>query len=141
MKASGGVMLSLRQGRGFTLIELMIVVAVVAILASIAYPAYQDSVRKSRRGEAKADIMELTQGYERFFTVNNTYVGFDAVKPYSQSPRQGVARYNITANETATTFTVTATPTVEGGQNRDACGILSINNRGVKTSADNATCW
>lgn len=134
-------MLSLRKGWGFTLIELMIVVAVVAILASIAYPAYQDSVRKSRRGEAKADLMELTQGYERFYTVNNTYVGFGAVLPYTQSPRTGLARYNITSAETATTFTLTAAPTAAGGQNADTCGTLSINNLGIKTSADNATCW
>ena len=62
-----------RAGAGFTLIELMIVVAVVAILAAIAVPSYQEQVRKSRRAQAKADIVEYVQMAERFFTVNNTF--------------------------------------------------------------------
>ena len=73
-----------RTGAGFTLIELMIVVAVVAILASIAVPAYQEQIRKSRRAQAKADMVEYAQMAERYFTVNNTYVGFTL--PTSQSP-------------------------------------------------------
>ena len=72
---------------GFTLIELMIVVAVVAILAAIAVPSYQEQVRKSRRAQAKADLVEYAQMAERFFTVNNTYVGFTL--PTTQSPREG----------------------------------------------------
>ncbi|MDW7601742.1 prepilin-type N-terminal cleavage/methylation domain-containing protein, partial [Stenotrophomonas maltophilia] len=58
-----------RLARGFTLIELMIVVAVVAILAAIAYPSYSEHVRKSRRAQAKADLVEYAQLAERFHTV------------------------------------------------------------------------
>lgn len=58
---------------GFTLIELMIVVAVIGILAAIAYPSYQDSVLKSRRSDAKAKLLEVAQRQERFFTEQNTY--------------------------------------------------------------------
>lgn len=59
--------------RGFTLVELMIVVAVIAVITMIAVPAYNEQVRKSRRGLAKSDLLELTQCAERFHTTNGTY--------------------------------------------------------------------
>ena len=63
---------AMTQARGFTLIELMIVIAVIAVLTALAYPAYQDQVRKSRRAQAKADLVEYAQGAERYFTANNS---------------------------------------------------------------------
>ena len=128
---------------GFTLIELMIVVAVVAILASIAVPSYQEQIRKSRRAQAKADLVEYAQLAERYFTVNNTYVGFTL--PTSQSPREAgaTARYNLPApTTTATTFTLTANAT--GAQASDRCGDLSITNTGQKGETGSASleeCW
>lgn len=67
-----------RHIKGFTLVELMIVVAIVAILAAIAYPSYAESVRKGRRAEARAALTELLQQQERFMTQNNTYRAFAA---------------------------------------------------------------
>ncbi|WP_198971147.1 type IV pilin protein [Xylophilus sp. ASV27] len=64
--------------RGFTLIELMIVAAIVAILASIAYPSYKDSVLKGRRAQARTALMEVLQQEERYMTQNNTYLEFDS---------------------------------------------------------------
>jgi type IV pilus assembly protein PilE len=61
--------------KGFTLIELMIVVAIVGILASIAYPSYMDSVTKSRRSDAQAALLGLAQAMERNYTSNTTYKG------------------------------------------------------------------
>ncbi len=117
--------------RGFTLIELMVVVAVVAILAAIAYPSYQDQVRKSRRGQAKADLVEYAQLAERFHTVNNTYVGFTAP---TQSPRQGTAFYGIAVSGlTQSAFNLVATPVAGGPQATDRCGTLRINQAGVKS--------
>ena len=131
--------------RGFTLIELMIVVAVVAILAAIAYPSYQDQIRKSRRAQAKADLVEYAGLAERFHTTNNTYVGFSL--PATVSPREAGAavHYNLTpagAFTTANTFTLTATPTT--GQSADRCGTLSLSQAGVKTETGSAAlseCW
>jgi type IV pilus assembly protein PilE len=138
-----------RAARGFTLIELMIVVGVVAILAAIAYPAYTDAVRKGRRGQAKADLMELSQLAERWKTVNNTYVGFGSPGgggvlngEMGRSPRTGAQFYSVSIAATATTFTLTATPGSGSDQANDGCGALSINQAGAKTkTGSKADCW
>jgi type IV pilus assembly protein PilE len=137
-----------RRSAGFTLIELMIVVAVVAILAAIAYPSYQEQVRKGRRADAMAQLVTLAQAYERYYTSNNTYVGFFASVPAAQknSPTQGMAFYVITAPvETRTSFTLTATRQAAGNQTSDRCGDFSLTHAGTKSIA-NATasqneCW
>src|SRR5690606_41438162 len=131
---------------GFTLVELMVVIAIVAILAAVAYPSYQEQVRKSRRAQAKADLVELTQILERYRTVNNTYVGVDATGAFfDQSPRDGDARYTLAlSDETASAFTLTATPVEGGSQAEDRCGTLSINQAGVKGETGPASyedCW
>jgi type IV pilus assembly protein PilE len=130
-----------RRVAGFTLIELMIVVAVIAVLAAIAYPAYTDSVRKSRRAQAKADLVEYASEAERFRTVNNRYTGF--ALPHAKSPRETNAptHYLVQLVSDANTFTITAVP--QNDQVRDRCGTLSIDNINRKQpSAGNlADCW
>lgn len=132
-----------RRPHGFTLIELMIVVAVVAILAAIAWPSYQEHVRKARRAQAKADLVEYAQIAERFHTVNNTYVGF--ALPAAKSPREAGApeHYSIGFNpvSTASSFKILAEP--RNAQAEDRCGKLSINQAGVKTHEKGAysECW
>ena len=136
-----------RRG-GFTLIELMIVVAIVGILAAIAYPSYVEQVRKGRRADAMAQMVTLAQAYERFYTSNNTYVGFWAALPADQqrSPTQGTAFYVLTAPiETRTTFTIRATRQTAGGQNNDRCGELELTHAGTKSvvsaTATREECW
>lgn len=70
-----------RTDAGFTLIELMIVVAIIGLLAAVAYPAYTDSVRKGNRAEARAALMNLLQQQERYLTQMNTYETFSAGTP------------------------------------------------------------
>lgn len=143
MTRSGNGVSSRHSIVGFTLIELMIVVAVVAILAAIAYPSYQDQIRKSRRGQAKADLAEYAQQAERWHTVNNSYLNF--ALPRNQSPREAgsIARYNLAlSTQTANTFVITATAV--NGQQQDRCGNLSLSQAGVKTETGSATlaeCW
>ena len=143
-RTMGGGMAMLPPGkavRGFTLIELMIVVAVVAILAAIAYPSYTDSVLKSRRGQAKADMVEAAQMLERYHSEKNTYVGF-VLNP-TQSPKTGDARYTLALNPVPTQGSFTITATALGGQANDRCGNLSIDQAGVKTNSKGtlADCW
>lgn len=126
-----------RRAAGFTLIELMVVVAVVAILAAIALPSYQEQVRKSRRGQAQADLVELAQRAERFHTVNNTYDGFWATVPAGQrrSPRDGgTAFYTLNLSDgSASAFTLTATPASGTAQAGDRCGTMTIDQAGRKS--------
>lgn len=132
--------------RGFTLIELMVVVAIVAILVSIALPSYNDAVRKGRRGQAKSDLVELAQRAERFRTVNNTYLGFALTAGIDdRSPRVGNTAFYAVAleNQAAGTFTLRATP--QNGQEADTlCGELTIDQAGVKTESGTGSlsdCW
>ncbi len=123
---------------GFTLIEMMIVVAIVGILAAIAYPSYQQHVRSSRRADAQAALSELAQFMERRFTENNGYdlapAGLDALDtlPFSQSPRDGTAVYNLTLTAVAAnTFTLRAAPIPGGPQVGD--GNMQLAETGAKS--------
>ena len=76
-------MVAKNKSMGFTLIELMITVAIIGVLGAIAYPSYQDSVRKSRRAEGRSAMMEVLQQQERYMTQNNTYLAFADTAPSS----------------------------------------------------------
>lgn len=143
----GGRLPGSRLARGFTLIELMVVVAIVAILAAVAYPSYEDSIRKSRRGQAQADLVELATQAERFHTVNNTYAGFWDSLPDERkvSPREGAeVAYQLDMEEvTSSTFTLVAEP--QGRQLKDTrCLEMTLDQAGRKTEAGSgqtSDCW
>lgn len=135
--------------RGFTLIELMIVVAIVGILAAIAYPAYRDQVRKSYRADCAGALTSLANAMERYRTTNNTYTGATVANlmPSTTCPIDGggPATYNlqITAQD-ATTYTLQASIIGGGPMAGDACGNLTLNNRGVKGVSGTRSvqdCW
>lgn len=133
---------------GFTLIEVMVVVALVGILAAIAYPSYQSFIQRGQRSQAISVLRENAQFMERNFTEANRYdqnaAGVALVLPFNNSPREGTATYGIAlAAVTATTYSLAATPiagTVAAG---DACGTLTLNNLGQQGvgGSDVATCW
>lgn len=127
--------------RGFTLIELMITVAIVAILAAIAYPNYQKYVLRTYRAQAKADMLEYAGLAERYHTANNTYADF--ALPTTVSPRDAsTSRYTLALSDQGTsTFKITAAPI--NAQSNDSCGTLSINQATVKTASGDsvANCW
>ncbi|MDX1558553.1 MULTISPECIES: type IV pilin protein [Marinobacter] len=127
---------------GFTLIELVIAVAIIAILAAIALPLYQNQVEQTRRTTAQADLLELTQWMERRYSNGFDYrdAGNDPVLPFSQSPQNGTAFYNIsfTGAVTRDTFTLQAVPTA--AQANDDCGTLTVDEQGNRGAAQ-AGCW
>lgn len=119
---------------GFTLIELMIVVAIVAFLASIALPSYRNFVVRTNRAEAVADLSELASWLERQYTIFGSYNNPTMPNlPFSNSPRNGTANYIITlTSATPSAYLLTSNPT--GGQLSDDtnCGILSLSNTSRK---------
>jgi type IV pilus assembly protein PilE len=123
--------------RGFTLIELMIAVAIIGILASIAIPAYQQYVLRANRADAQAILMETAQFMERYFTTNNSYA--DAALLSGQSPKTGTAKYTISfSSQSDTAYTLQAAP--QGSQTADSCGTLSVDQTGA-TTAGGTGCW
>jgi type IV pilus assembly protein PilE len=138
--------------KGFNLIELVIAIAIIGILAAVAYPSYNDSVRKSRRAEAKAALTEVAQWLERNYSETFDYDVDSAGRVLAnnliitQTPKQGTTKYysiSLTHN-TSDDFLLKATP--QGPQADDGCKTLTLTHTGVKDVSDDATlskdnCW
>ena len=131
---------------GFTLIEVMITVVIVAILASVAVPSYMSSVRDSRRADAKQALLAAAQTMESFYAMNMTYVGSSTgTTPTiftTKVPKDGTERYytlSFTAAPTAFGYTLQAVP--QGSQAGDRCGTLSLNRTGATSAASATDCW
>lgn len=133
--------------KGFTLIELMITVAIVGILASIAYPSYQEHVLKSWRANATGCLLELANRMERRYTGASSYEGEEPPDAGCRQESGMNDRYDFdfVDDPTATTFQLKATP--KGVQANDKCGTLTINHWGQKNVVDAASgydaaiCW
>ncbi len=139
---------------GFTLIELMIVVAIVGILAMVAYPSYESYLVRARRAEAKATMLDLSQLEERFYSNSYQYAFFD-VPGGATSPPTGwknyagssvdSRKYNISVSVpsggTSSTYVITAAPA--SGFSDPVCGTLTLNSSGTKSSSIGTTsvCW
>ncbi|MEE9423150.1 MAG: type IV pilin protein [Gammaproteobacteria bacterium] len=137
--------MKIRFTKGFTLIELMITVAIVGILAGIAYPSYQEQVRSSRRAECGGALMGLANAMERHFTTNNSYLGAGATAGNTGTPIPavynatcpldgGTATYDLTIDAaTQTSYTLHAAPIAGGPQASDKCGTFTLTSIGVRS--------
>lgn len=127
------------RASGFSLIELMVVVAIIGILAAIALPAYNEHQRKTRRAAGAACAAAVAQQAERYYTVNMKYTGFDSVINTSICEPKALEFYAVSAGDLdAKTYTISAAP--QGAQSGDSCGTLTINQAGAK-SPTTGGCW
>ena len=154
-----------RSYQGFTLIELMIVLAIVAILASIALPSYRSSIAKGNRAAARAQLMQAAQYMQRFYSANDRYdadrtgnTTIWAIMPPSllRAPAEGSQLYEISnigvnaSSANQSTFQLIMRPIAGASMANDSCGAYTLTQSGAKgnifggaalTTAQIATCW
>jgi type IV pilus assembly protein PilE len=134
---------------GFTLVELMVSIVVATILITIAVPSYTNQIRKSRRTDARAAVLDLAQREERYMSTNGLYTTNPQNLGYGGATfpvTLGDNFYTLTVAVTAATattpaaYTVTAAP-INGQLNDTACQSFTVNNLGVQASTPSTTCW
>lgn len=139
-----------RKAGGFTLIEVMIVVAVIAILAAIALPSYQEYIRRGNRAEARASLLQAAQWLERVATSTGTYLSTKNVGNFPGELKTVPSKtYAVSlggTDDAGSMFTLSAIP--QGSQVADKCGTLTLNQAGARSvtvagaSEDlKAECW
>ena len=133
------------KNKGVTLLELLTVVVIVAILASIELPSYDRYVKRTRRADGREALMRVAAAQERFYTNRNRYTT-DVAGDLSQPTSSEKGYYSIDAalvGGSDQTYVLTATP--QGTQVGDTCAELTINNTGFKDApsdtGSNGTCW
>lgn len=136
-----------RHMRGFTLLELMIVVVIIAVLAAVAIPTYGRYAFRAHRADGQELLLRVANAQERYYSTANAYgdltdVGFSN----PAISEKGFYSVTVVASSSSQAFVATAAPV--GGQANDVCGSLTIDNAGVKTpgpasasSNSNGSCW
>lgn len=135
------------RARGFTLIEMMITVAIAAILVAIALPNYTEYVRRGARAEARSGLQQAAQWMERGATARGTYpIETDSKKEFPamlKTVQSGRYAISCETDAAGSTFTLTATP--QGAQSGDKCGSFTLTHTGVRGLTNNTetvqNCW
>jgi type IV pilus assembly protein PilE len=125
------------RNRGFTLIEVLMVVAILGIIVAFGYPSYQEQVRKARRAEGMGELLEMADRLERRYSDQGTYGGINADALYNittadntRPTTNGHYKLDIVSADNVQ-FTINATP--QGPQTKDKCGTFTMTSQGVKT--------
>lgn len=123
--------------QGLTLIELIIVIAIIGVLAGIAYPSYQNSVKKTKRTDAMAELQNIASQIEAQKVAKGSYSTVNTTNFVGNFPKQGAALYTISISSPLTSeWEITATP-LSGQMSND--GLLTLNNKGIKCRVKSAT--
>ena len=145
-----------RHGMGFTLVEIMIVVAIIAILASIALPSYTSYIAKAKRADARTQLLQVAQFMQRFYAANDSYLqdratnGVFSQVPSSlkRSPADGTKLYDLevpNADLSETAYTIKMVPDSAGAMASDPCGTFTLTSAGVRgitgTGMTRDDCW
>jgi len=147
--SSGDFMQMQKHVNGFTLIELMITVAIVAVLAAVAYPSYTNQIRRSHRAEGRDMLLQIQVAQEKYFLSNNSYGTLANL--VAQAPIAGLnsstsltanGYFKITITPATPTTTYEAVADAQGSQQKDSyCAKFAVTNTGDKSNTTNPDCW